>query len=104
MTHQQLLTALLSVVRDFCPLDRTPPLSTQVTRVGDRLVFLWDARDDADEGIACAVAGQFGVVVASTTTPFVGVLIDSAYADHSMRMLGAAYATATGPQNPENPF
>ena len=104
MDDHQLLAALLATVRDLAPLERQPPLAFQVSIVGPSRVLLWDARPDADEGIASAIAGQFGTVVATAVEPMLGILIEANDTHDAAIRLLAAYAAAETPRDAEPPF
>lgn len=104
MTDAQLLASLLNAIVDTYPLDRKPELPIQVSVISPTLVFLWDAREDAHEAIAAAVASELGTVQASAPEPLVGVLLEAEDADHAAGILRATYPIAIGLADGEPPF
>lgn len=98
MNPEQTLSDILATVRDTFPLDRKPALEFQITVLDRARFVLWDARPDADEGIAAAIVAQFGNILATAAQPYVGVLAVAANADDAAGMLRAQYACAIGLQ------
>lgn len=96
MTDNQTLADFLAIVRDTHPLERQPMLEFQVTVLSGNRFVLWDARPDADEGIASAVTAQVGRVLASAVQPMVGVLAAARDAGAAAGMLRGQYAVAIG--------
>jgi|JI7StandDraft_1071085.scaffolds.fasta_scaffold481852_1 hypothetical protein len=106
MTHYTtLLAVILRSIVDTHPLKRTPILPWQLSIVEFDLVCLWDAREEASQAIAEAIASQNGEVVAATSTPLVGVLVSSDNIEELAAKLTASYGAATGGKtDAEHPF
>jgi excisionase family DNA binding protein len=95
---------LVSVLADRTLLEPEPVIHWQVSVVAPRLVLLWDSRPEASDGMAEAIAGQFGTARAAAAEPVVAVLVEADDAEDAARMLRPQYAQASAESEPENPF
>lgn len=96
MTAEQTLSDILKSIQDTFPLERKPSLEFQITVLDRTRFVLWDARPDADEGIAAAVVSQLARILASSVNPYVGILAEADDAEEATGVLRAQYACAIG--------